>query len=166
MKPLLPIAAVILLLGAVAAFVQALRISSAPPAPAVQGEPWTPPERAEVTNRCAEDGFARIRWRGADPEFWSTGSLIEQYSHGAVPGGRHEGEAGILVGELLPEAAEVALVPCVGEPLRFTREELQTGQGIWLVPNQRGAMKVLDFRVSPRGTLMTRALHSIEPAAD
>ena len=69
MKPLLPIAAVILLLGAVAAFVQALRISSAPPAPAVQGELWTPPERGGgheslCRRRVCPDSVARCRSGG------------------------------------------------------------------------------------------------------
>mgnify|MGYP006288839259 CR=1 FL=1 len=163
MKSLMPIVAVVLLLGAVAAFVQAVRITGAPSPP---GEPWTPPERAEAVNRCAAGGFAQIRWSGADPETWSTLDLIERYSQGAVPDGRHGGQAGIQLGELLAEAAAVDLVPCVGEPIRFTRSELRTGQGIWLVPNQRGAMKAIDFRVEPRGQLITRAVHALEPVAD
>ncbi|NKI34905.1 hypothetical protein HFP89_06985 [Wenzhouxiangella sp. XN79A] len=163
MKSLMPIVAVVLLLGAVAAFVQAVRISDAPSLP---GEPWTPPERPEVVNRCAAEGFAQIRWIGADPESRPTRDLIEQYSQGVVPDGRHGGEAGIQLGELLPEAAAVELVPCVGEPIRFSQSDLRTGQGIWLVPNQRGAMKAIDFRVEPRGQLITRAVHSLEPIAD
>ncbi len=163
MKPLLPIVAVILLLGAVAAFVQGVRVSgtAAPP-----GEPWTPPERTETVNRCADSGFAQLRWEGGNPETWSPRDLVEQHSRGSVPAGRHRGEAGIRLRELLPDAAAVELVPCVGEPIRFSRSDLQAGQGVWLVPNQRGAMKALDFREDGQGRLITRAVHALGPITD
>ena len=163
MKPLLPVVAVVLLLGAVAAFVQGVRVSGEPSSP---GEPWTPPERTGSVNRCAQTGFSRLRWVGGDPETWASHDLIEHHSRGPVPGGRHQGQAGVRLDALFSEAAAVELGPCVGEPIRFSRSDLRAGQGIWLVPNQRGAMKAIDFRENSRGDLIFRGVHALEPFID
>ncbi|MDX8412354.1 MAG: hypothetical protein R8K46_10875 [Mariprofundaceae bacterium] len=147
MKAKVIIAVTVMILG-LAATIHYLQeaITSAPATGIASKQP------APLPSRCAEKEALSLLLMEEDEIIWSK-TNVEAL---AIPGGtvisngRHKGEQGLPLATLVSHGDGIRtleVLPCYGEPLRYTVEELdKEPQRYVLAVNQKGLIKLMDLR--------------------